>query len=407
MTGTGAAGSTAAEIAATLHLKGPAAFPASAISSAPSPPSRPPLRRATPNRPRSRSPTGSSSSRDSRLSRPSSPAFSSTSAPLRKPSTSPATRQAPSTRSTAGSNDHTKGLIPRILDSLPEGMALALANAVYLDADWEHPFKKGDTGPGVFHKAAGKTTVDFMHQTESLRYGTGPGYRAVALPYRSSTLSLLVVLAGAPAARLPSASPRWQGSGPDRARPLGEVGDPQPAPLPPEHRSRTDRRPEEARHADSVQRSRGLLPHHDAVPLKIAFVKHAADFTVDEKGPSLLRRRSSGWSRPRRRRPRATRSHSTPTALSLLPARRQDRRGPLRWTTDRSGFSRRLKFDKCRFAAWPAAAAPLAVAASRRRCATARARSAQSRSGPSAVVAAYISLSRFHRVLHFCFNRCP
>ncbi len=73
-------------------------------------------------------------------------------------------------------------------------MALALANAVYLDADWQYPFEKRETRPGVFHKAAGKTTVDFMHQTERLRYAEGRGYRAVALPYRSSTLSLMVVL---------------------------------------------------------------------------------------------------------------------------------------------------------------------------------------------------------------------
>ena len=33
-----------------------------------------------------------------------------------------------------------------------------------------------------------------MHQTESLQYGAGLGYRVVALPYRSSTLSLLVGL---------------------------------------------------------------------------------------------------------------------------------------------------------------------------------------------------------------------
>ena len=45
-----------------------------------------------------------------------------------------------------------------------EGMALALANAVYFHADWAHPFEKAKTSPGDFHKAAGKATVDFMHQ---------------------------------------------------------------------------------------------------------------------------------------------------------------------------------------------------------------------------------------------------
>jgi len=33
-----------------------------------------------------------------------------------------------------------------------------------------------------------------MHETSSLHYGAGPGYRTVDLPYRSSTLSLMVVL---------------------------------------------------------------------------------------------------------------------------------------------------------------------------------------------------------------------
>jgi serine protease inhibitor len=91
-------------------------------------------------------------------------------------------------------SDHTKGLIPRILDELPPEMALALANAVYLKADWLHPFKKKGTYPAPFFRSRGPTTVQFMHQTERLRYGSGRGYKAVALPYRSSTLSLLVVL---------------------------------------------------------------------------------------------------------------------------------------------------------------------------------------------------------------------
>jgi serpin B len=78
-------------------------------------------------------------------------------------------------------SERTEGLIPQILDSLPEQVALALANAIYLNADWQHPFEPGDTRPGVFHKAVGEDTVDFMHQTASLRYGAAPGYKAVEL----------------------------------------------------------------------------------------------------------------------------------------------------------------------------------------------------------------------------------
>jgi len=181
-------------------------------------------------------------------------------------------------------SERTKGLIPRILDSPPEGMALALANAVYLDADWEHPFKKGMTRPDVFHKTAGEVTVDFMHQTESLRYGAGPGYRAVTLPYRASTLSLLVMLPVRQ--KLGALQHSLDG------RSLAQIArDLTPGPvdlsLP-------------RFHLDADTELTGALkklgmptPFSEsanfsgittAADLKIAFVKHAADFTVDEAG---------------------------------------------------------------------------------------------------------------------------
>lgn len=181
-------------------------------------------------------------------------------------------------------SERTKGLIPRILDSLPEGMALALANAIYLDADWQHPFEKGKTRPGVFHKAAGEVTVDFMHQTESLRYGAGPGYRAVALPYRSSTLSLLVVL---PVRQeLGGLLHRLDGRSLTRmARDLT----PRPVDLSlPRFHLNTD-----AELTNSLKKLGMPTPFSGsanfsrittAADLKIAFVKHAADFTVDEAG---------------------------------------------------------------------------------------------------------------------------
>jgi serine protease inhibitor len=181
-------------------------------------------------------------------------------------------------------SERTKGLIPRVLDSLPEEMALALANAVYLDADWRHPFKKSKTRPGVFHRAAGKATVDFMHQTESLKYSAGPGYRTVALPYRSSTLSLLVVLPVGQ--RLGSLQNRLDGRSLARiARNLS----PKPVILSlPRFHLNTD-----AELTSALRRLGMSTAFSDAadfsrittaVPLKIAFIKHAADFTVDEAG---------------------------------------------------------------------------------------------------------------------------
>jgi serpin B len=181
-------------------------------------------------------------------------------------------------------SERTKGLIPRILDSLPEEMALALANAVYLDADWRHPFKKSQTRPDVFHGVAGKFTVDFMHQTASLRYGEGLGYRAVALPYRSSTLSLLVVLPVGQ--RLGSLQHRLNGRSLAR---IARGHSPRPVILSlPRFHLNTETELAGTLKAlgmrtafsDAADFSRITT----AVPLKIGFVKHAADFTVDEKG---------------------------------------------------------------------------------------------------------------------------
>jgi serpin B len=180
---------------------------------------------------------------------------------------------------------HTHGKIPRILEALPPEMALALANAVYLDADWEHPFKKSDTAPGAFHRAAGPATVEFMHETETLPYGAGPGYRAVALPYRSSALSLMIVLP-AQGKRLGTLQHRLDGRSLARiARGLSDqavILD-----LPRFHlNTEAELKPtlESLGMPTAFGEAANFSGITTAVPLKIGFVKHAADFTVDEKG---------------------------------------------------------------------------------------------------------------------------
>ncbi len=89
---------------------------------------------------------------------------------------------------------NTGGLIPSILSKVSENARLILANAVYLHAFWASQFKKNAVRPGAFHSPAGATPVPFMHQTQTLPYSQGRGYRALKLPYRSSTLSLMVML---------------------------------------------------------------------------------------------------------------------------------------------------------------------------------------------------------------------
>jgi serpin B len=181
-------------------------------------------------------------------------------------------------------SEHTHGKIPQILNSLPPGMALALANAIYLDADWEHAFEVSQTGPGTFYGNAGRTSTPFMHETAPLRYGTGPGYRAVALPYRSSTLSMLIILPKGQ--QLGALLSDLRGKDLNRAaRRLStrEVA----LSLPRFHlNTRVDLSGALKKLGMPTAFSDGadFSQITTAASLKVAFVKHAADITVDETG---------------------------------------------------------------------------------------------------------------------------
>lgn len=91
-------------------------------------------------------------------------------------------------------NLQTNGVIPELFTAPLEATQLVLANAVCFKGDWRYPFDREDTSPAPFYKTSGRTSAEFMHRTGELRYGAGRGYAAVELPYRASTLSLLVVL---------------------------------------------------------------------------------------------------------------------------------------------------------------------------------------------------------------------
>ncbi len=89
----------------------------------------------------------------------------------------------------------------RINDLMPPGSitpqtALVLANAIYLRARWQSPFDPAATSPGPFFTGDGsRVTAQLMTQPPvQLLYGSGPGYRAVELPYGDSALSMLVVM---------------------------------------------------------------------------------------------------------------------------------------------------------------------------------------------------------------------
>ena len=89
----------------------------------------------------------------------------------------------------------------KIKDLIPEGAVneltrLILANAIYFNGSWMHPFSEGATSQEPFTLLDGsETTVDMMKMNgTSLSYLQGEDYQAVALPYLSRDFSMLLVV---------------------------------------------------------------------------------------------------------------------------------------------------------------------------------------------------------------------
>ena len=88
----------------------------------------------------------------------------------------------------------------KIKDLIPEGLIdaatrLVLTNAIYFNAAWMNPFPEGMTQHGPFTTLDGsELTVPMMAQTESFGYFQGDGYRALELPYDGQELSMLILL---------------------------------------------------------------------------------------------------------------------------------------------------------------------------------------------------------------------
>lgn len=194
MAGTGAAGRTAAQIAHVLHLSSPAAFPAVGSLQAALAAEQAASARGDAQAPTLDIADGLFLQSGFRVRTP----FLST---LRR-SFGGAPQAVDFEHDSAGAlrainawvSGHTRGVIPKILGELKAQTRLVLANAMYLKAAWASAFHAGATHPAPFHAPRATSSAPFMHETETLPYGEGPGYAAVALPYRASTLSLLIVL---------------------------------------------------------------------------------------------------------------------------------------------------------------------------------------------------------------------
>jgi serine protease inhibitor len=95
--------------------------------------------------------------------------------------------------------DKTRNRIPSILDSVPPATRLALANAVYFKGLWDADakFDRTRTRTETFHLLDGsRKRVPMMRRPKKtdLSYCRGEGFQAVVLPYRDTTLGMVLFL---------------------------------------------------------------------------------------------------------------------------------------------------------------------------------------------------------------------
>jgi serpin B len=81
---------------------------------------------------------------------------------------------------------------PGVLDPMTR---MVLTNAIYFKGDWQTPFEKSWTENDDFHLSPARNVkAPLMHLTEGFDYFDGGRFQALAIPYKSGDLSMIVFL---------------------------------------------------------------------------------------------------------------------------------------------------------------------------------------------------------------------
>jgi serine protease inhibitor len=100
-------------------------------------------------------------------------------------------------RINAWAAEHTRGMVPRVIDALEPDEVFALADAAYFDGAWTEPFDPKATEPRPFTRPDGSSVdVPTMHAEGSFDYYEDDALQAVRLPYgNEAELGFVAVVA--------------------------------------------------------------------------------------------------------------------------------------------------------------------------------------------------------------------
>jgi len=91
--------------------------------------------------------------------------------------------------------EQTKGLIPEIIDKIPENARLFALNSIYFKGAWEYKFEKEDTKKESFTSIDGSSSKTWMMHMEGwLDYSSNDTWSTVRLPYGNGSYSMYVLL---------------------------------------------------------------------------------------------------------------------------------------------------------------------------------------------------------------------
>jgi len=91
-------------------------------------------------------------------------------------------------------NEKTDGMIPSLMQTLPDKTGLILINAVAMEKAWLKPFDGENTFEEDFFTPDGTVSVPMMHQTSRFLYNEKDNVQMLCLPYADSNLQMWIAL---------------------------------------------------------------------------------------------------------------------------------------------------------------------------------------------------------------------